>query len=655
MRWMFRIAGALVIAAVIGVVALLMLPHDRIVGIATEQIEARTGRDLSVSGDVSLSFWPVLGVKTGPVTLGNAEWAGTEPMLTASGLSIGVSAVELLSGSVRVTGIVAEDPVLRLQSASDGRANWVFDTVSADATATVSGDTGASQSTDRAIALDLLELRNGTLIYSEADAAPVTLSGVDLELRWPDPDGPAALAATITPASAPIGINAEFTHPTALIDGAVSPVALQVKLPSGTMDFSGRANIAGELAGRLNLTSKDIGKSTSALGLSAIELPAGWGPAVALNAEMTYTTDGRLSVREMRSELGENRLNGVVDVVLGDVPQVTAKLSAGVLTFPAAADASSAGASSASGAAPGGAGDGWSRDPIDASALGLVNGSIRLSAEGIQTPDLTVGQVQLRLEVDRSRGVLHLEDVAVFNGRLTGQLVANNRSGLSVGGALTAADIDIRQVQRDLLGMERVEGKAAGELEFLGVGQSVDAIMRSLSGKGGLRMGRGVILALDLDRLMRGDAASGGTTVFDSLGASFTMREGNVFNDDLLLQLSNYRADGNGRIGLGARDIDYTFTPVALRARSGQGISLPIRIKGPWGAPRIWPDLEAAAKANADAQLDEIEEEAKAKLQQKLAEELDVQIEEGQDAEEVLKDRLEDEAKNQLLKLLGRN
>ncbi|MEO9777615.1 MAG: AsmA family protein [Sedimentitalea sp.] len=655
MRWMFRIAGALVIAAVIGVVALLMLPHDRIVGIATEKIEARTGRDLSVSGDVSLSFWPVLGVKTGPVTLGNAEWAGTEPMLTASGLSIGVSAVELLTGSVRVTGIVAEDPVLRLQTAPDGRANWVFDTVSADATATVSGDSVAAQSADRAIALDLLELRNGTLIYSDVDAAPVTLSGVDLELRWPDPDGPAALAATVTPVSAPIGINAEFTHPTALIDGAVSPVALQVKLPSGTMDFNGRANIAGELAGRLNLISKDIDKSTSALGLSSIELPAGWGPAVALTAEVTYTTDGRLSVREMRSELGENRLNGVVDVVLGDVPQVTAKLSAGLLTFPAAAAASSAGASSASSAAPGGAGDGWSRTPIDASALGLVNGSIRLSAEGIQTPDLTVGQVQLRLEVDRSRGVLHLEDVAVFNGRLTGQLVANNRSGLSVGGALTAADIDILQVQRDLLGMERVEGKAAGELEFLGVGQSVDAIMRSLSGKGGLRVGRGVILGLDLDRLMRGDAASGGTTVFDSLGASFTMREGNVFNEDLLLQLSNYRADGNGRIGLGARDIDYTFTPIALRARSGQGISLPIRIKGPWGAPRIWPDLEAAAKANADAQLDEIEEEAKAKLQQKLAEELDVQIEEGQDAEEVLKDRLEDEAKNQLLKLLGRN
>lgn len=655
MRWMFRIAGALVVAAMAGVIGLLLLPGDRIVRIATEQMEARTGRDMTVSGDVSLSFWPVLGVSTGPVTLGNAEWAGAEPMLSAGGLSIGVSAVELLTGSIRVTKIVADDPVLRLQTDSDGRANWIFDEAPAVTTATAIGGTTSEQSEDRAIALDLLELRNGTLIYRDADAAPKTFSGVDLELRWPDPAGPAKLAATVRPASASVGIKAEFANPGTLIDGAVSPVALQVELPSGTMSFDGRANIAGELAGRLDLTSKDIGKSTSELGLSAIELPAGWGPAVRLTADVTYTTDGRLSVREMRSELGQNRLNGVVDVVLADVPQVTAKLSAGVLTFPASSGAGTAGGTGETAATPGAAGDGWSRSPVDASALGLVNGSIRVAAEGIKTPDLTVGPVQLRVEVDRSRAVLHLEDVTVFDGRVTGQLVVNNRNGLSVGGAVSAADIDVKQVQRDLLGMERVQGKAAGELEFLGVGNSVDAIMRSLSGKGGLRMGRGVIMGLDLDRLMRGDTASGGTTVFDSLGASFTMREGSVFNEDLLLQLSNYRADGEGRIGLGLRDIDYTFTPVALRARSGQGISLPIRIKGPWGSPRIWPDFEAAAKANADAKLGEIEDEAKAKLQQKLAEELDVQIEEGQDAEEVLKDKLEDEAKNQLLKLLGRN
>lgn len=652
MRWIFRIAGALLIAVMAGVIGVLLLPDERIVRIASEQIEARTGRELTVSGDVSLSIWPVLGVKTGPVTLGNADWAGPEPMLSASGLSIGVSATDLLTGSVRVTGIVADDPVLRLQTAPDGRANWVFEAASAGAASPATVPAASSAEAETAVALDLLELRNGTLIYAEAGATPVTLSGVDLDLRWPDPAGPVAIAASLRPASHDIVLNAEISDSAGLIRGAASPVSLAVEMPSGRLAFDGRVNTAGELTGRADLDSDDIGASAAALGLSAVDLPVGWGAMVRVIADVTYTADGRLALRDLRSELGQNRLNGVVDVVLSDVPQVTAKLSAGVLTFPASSGDSASGGGDA---APGVTGDGWSRAPIDASALARVNGSVRVTAEGIRTPDLTIGETRLLLEIDRSRAVLHLEDVSVFDGRLRGQLVANNRNGLSVGGNLTAADIDILLAQRDLLGMERIRGKAAGEVQFLGVGQSVEAIMRSLSGKGGLRMGRGVILGLDLDRLMRGDAASGGTTVFDSLGASFTMGGGNLFNDDLLLQLSNYRADGTGRIGLGARDIDYTFTPVALRARGGQGLSLPIRIRGPWESPRVWADLEAAAKANADAKLEELEDEAKAKLARKLAEELDVEIQEDQDAKEVLKDRLEDEVKDQLFKLLGRN
>ncbi len=652
MRWILRVAGALVIAILLGVIGLLLLPDERIVRIATEQIETRTGRQLTVSGDVSLSFWPVLGVTTGPVTLGNAEWAGPDPMLSASGMSIGVSASDLLTGAVRVTGIVARDPVLRLQTAPDGRANWVFDTPPSQAGARAVDVITDKQDRETPIALDLLELRNGTLIYIEAGAAPVTVSGLDLDLAWPDPTGPATIRAALRPVGEEIAVNAEFSDPAGLMQGAVSPVSIDVNMPSGTIAFEGRVNTAGELAGRADLGSENIGAGFAALGLPAVELPAGWGPAVRVIADVTHTADGRLSLRGMRSELGQNRLNGVVDVVLGDVPQVTAKLSADVLSFPAAPRGSAGGGA---GAAPGVAGDGWSRAPIDASALALVNASVRLTAQGIRTPDLSVGETRLLLEIDRARAVLRLEDVSVFDGQLLGELVANNRNGLSVGGNLTAAGIDILQIQRDLLGMERIRGKAGGELQFLGVGQSVDAIMRSLSGKGALRMGRGVILGLDLDRLMRGDTASGGTTVFDSLGASFTMSEGNVLNDDLLLQLSNYRADGKGRIGLGARDIDYTFTPIALRARGGQGLSLPIRIRGPWGSPRIWADLEAAAKANADAKLEELEDEAKARLTRKLAEELDVEIEENQDAEEILKDKIEDEVKDQLFKLLGRN
>ena len=121
MKWVIRLLGVLVVLVVVLIGALLLMPSDRIARVAADQIEAQTGRKLTVTGGLKLSFWPVLGVETGPVALANADWAGSEPMFRADGLSIGVGARELIAGQVRVTQIVAEAPVLNLRVAGDGR------------------------------------------------------------------------------------------------------------------------------------------------------------------------------------------------------------------------------------------------------------------------------------------------------------------------------------------------------------------------------------------------------------------------------------------------------------------------------------------------------------------------------------------------------
>ncbi|HCE72418.1 MAG TPA: AsmA family protein, partial [Ruegeria sp.] len=125
MRWIVRIGITLVLAAVVMIGALLLLPGDRLARLAIEQIRKQTGREVTVAGEVKLSFWPVLGVETGPVTVANADWASAAPMLQAQGLAIGVAAPALLGGEVRITRILAQDPVLRLETAK-GRVNWEF-------------------------------------------------------------------------------------------------------------------------------------------------------------------------------------------------------------------------------------------------------------------------------------------------------------------------------------------------------------------------------------------------------------------------------------------------------------------------------------------------------------------------------------------------
>ena len=98
MKWLVR--PLFIFVAVFGLIigALLLMPADKLGAILAEQVKARTGRELTLSGDVHLSFWPVLGMETGPVTFSNAPWAGSEPMLSAKSLSVGVDATALFSG-----------------------------------------------------------------------------------------------------------------------------------------------------------------------------------------------------------------------------------------------------------------------------------------------------------------------------------------------------------------------------------------------------------------------------------------------------------------------------------------------------------------------------------------------------------------------------
>ncbi|MDA0962741.1 MAG: AsmA family protein [Proteobacteria bacterium] len=644
MRWIFRLLGVLILVAAFAVGAVFFLPKDRIAAIAADQVRAQTGRDLTVASEIGLSVWPVLGVRTGPVTFSNADWAGDAPMVEAEGLAIGIDARALLGGDIRIRNIEAVRPVVRLSTRADGTGNWEFGPAAGAASPAPGGGGKAVP-----VTLERLKISDARLIYVPAGGTAVDLPGVSLTLDWPEAGGPARFDGTLSLAGDPVTLSGRIDTFDAFLSGAVAPVAVRVGARGGEAGFSGRASLAGEAAGDLTLSAPDTSGFLSALGTGGVSLPRGLGQSIEAKGSLTFTTDRRLSLRALDLAFDGNRITGDADIDLSAKPQVTARLVAGRLDLSALSAGPSGG-----GAAPAPAsGGGWSTDTIDASALGLADAQIALSAAAIVLDDVTIAEPQLALSIERARAVLQITRAGIFDGVVSGQLVANNRSGLSVGGALTARGIEAQSALSTLAGLTRLSGKAEAGIEFLGVGQSVDAIMTSLSGRGSLSMGRGVISGIDLDRLIRTGTGSGGTTVFDSMSADFTIERGDLRNDNLLILLANFRAEGAGRIGLGARDIDYLFTPIALRANSGQGLAIPIRITGPWSGPRIVPDLEQALKLDASGKVEEVKREAEERIERKLQEELGVTVQEGQSTEDAVKDALEEKAKDRLRRLLG--
>jgi len=663
MRWVIRLVALVVVLAVVAIASLFLLPSDRIARIAADQITSATGRQVTMSGDTTISFYPVLGVSTGAVTVANADWSTSGPMLTAESLKIGVEPTALFGGDIRITGLEAVKPEILLERATDGRVNWELG-VEGVAASGQAPEGQVARSERLSLTLDRALITKAALSYVDhATSERFDLRDMSLDLRWPDYNGAATFEASASLAGQPVNLAGQLEKVGNFIDGGVSDLQAKVVASGGVVSFDGRAGAQPQVGGRLTADLDNTAAFLAAFGVSGVDIPQGLGRAVSLSSDLTLTPDMRLSLRNTTLGLDQNRLTGAADIHLGGAkPQVNAQLNADALDFSALAASSSGGADS--GGTGGGAvpAVGWPKIPIDASALALADAEVALVASSVDLGDFKLGKTRSLITLDRSRAVFELRELRAYSGLITGQFVMNNRSGLSVGGQMTAADIDLKSFLTDAVDISRFATTGDAEVSFLGVGQSLHAIMNSLKGDGSIKTGRGVISGIDLDRLMRSGDFGDGTTVFDSLSASFTMQQGNLFNSDLLLGLPLARARGEGRIGLGARDIDYLFTPTLLEGENRKGLAIPVRVRGPWSNPKITPDLEKALDLNLKAEKEKLEQkvreerkkleaQAEEEVNKAIEKELGVTVQEGQSLEDAFKKKLEDEAAKGLLKL----
>ncbi|MFX0544080.1 AsmA family protein [Roseovarius sp. S1116L3] len=658
MKFLVKVLGFVLIAAILALGALFFLPGERIARIAAERISTMTGREVTMTGETSVSFYPVLGISTGKTTIATAGWASGGPMLTADSLKVGVDPIALIGGEVRITGLEVARPRIVIERDKNGRGNWeigidgVASTGQGDGTATPE-----AQSRALALTLDRALITDASVTYIDARSGTrQEMSGVDLDLRWPSYSGEATFDLVLRPAQQDVQIAGQIDQLGPLLEGGVSPLRMTVSTDGGTLSLDGRASAAPQLDARLTADIGSTARFMTALGLPPADLPRGLGREVTAQAQLNVTEDLRVSLRDMTLGLGGNTLTGALDLVTnGARPRITARLNAGALDL-SALSADDSGGTATGTPAPGPAVDEvWSRAPIDASALGLADADIALTASSLDLGQFNFGSADIQLTIDAARAVARLDQLEGYGGSVTGQVVANNRSGLSVGGDLTARGIDMERLLTDAADITRFATTGTASLDFLGVGQSVHEIMNSLSGNLSLATGRGVISGFDLDRLMRTGDGSGGTTVFDEMGASFAIEGGNMRGDDLKMSMPLASATGKGRIGLGARDIDYLFTPVLLQGENSRGLAIPVSITGPWSNPRIRPDLEKAIDLNFKEERKQLEKKAREEVEKEIdkfvEKELGVTVQEGQSVEDALKDNVKEQAVKELFKL----
>lgn len=652
MRWIVRLVGALVVLVLLALGAVALIPAERIAGLFIGKFETLTGRNLTLEGSVSPSFWPVLGARTGTVTISNAEWSDAGPMMQAEALEIGVDLAALIAGEVRITGVEAVNPRLVLERSRDGQENWVF-----------GGSAGGTVTTDTPgvgtpFTLEKGVIRGGTLIFIDHRSGTRTeLTGMDAELAIPDYEGEAQVSLSAVRGGQAFTADVTLGAFRSFLDGKVGPVELALTAGKAKASFSGRAGwnpVAGE--GALTADLGDLTEIAALAGIAPPALPEGLGARrVSVEGQTTVTDAGSVHLRGAALQLDDTALTVDADLTTaGERPKLSAKVTAGALDLRGLTGGQGGGAGGGAQAA------GWPKDKIDVSALSAMDAAVALTADSADLGLAKLGPLQLMVTIDRARAVFDIRRVAAYDGTVSGQFVVNGRSGLSVGGDLTFAGMALQPLLRDFGGYERLIGTGDLRVKFLGVGNSIDAIMRSLKGDGSLALGKGEIRGLDIAGMLRTMNTSyvgeGQKTVYDSITGSFTMDKGVLSNSDLKLISPYVTASGSGKVGLGTRTQDYRIKATALADAEGQGgLTAPLMITGTWANPKFALDLEALADQELADEKAALEEAAKRKLE----EELGVVQQEGESLEDAARRRAEevitDEARKALEGLLGGN
>ena len=281
-------------------------------------------------------------------------------------------------------------------------------------------------------------------------------------------------------------------------------------------------------------------------------------------------------------------------------------------------------------ASPAPAGKDAAADKLDLSALKGhdVNGALRIGA--LQVSKLKLAKLDAKIRLAGGRLDVAPLAMNLYEGSASGSL-SLNAAGNQLALKQNLNGISINPLLKDLADKDLLEGRGNVALDVASRGDSVAAMKKALAGTASLSLKDGAIKGINLAQSMRDIKARLGTlqgkaegttqkaragekTDFSELTASLKIANGVARNDDLALKSPFLRLAGAGDIDIGAGRMDYLAKATLVNTSTGQGgkeadkvkgLTVPVRIAGPFDALTYKPELGDLAADMAKAKLEE--------------------------------------------------
>ena len=327
-------------AAVVVILALawVMVPKDRIINFALNQVEAQTGRDISVGGGANLKIFPNLVVVADQVSVANADWSDRGAMMSADRLDVSVSMAALFGGDIVISRLSLIRPDILLERNGNGQANWVFGSDQPqmrDATQTDT-DTDQAVGSDGAdvllIEIPIAEIVEGQVRYIDRlSGQDITVRDISAELRMSSLDQPVTFAGALTYGARPIMLAASAQLPEDFGNTMPIPFGAEVTVSDGgALSINGTATTLGNVTGDLLLDLSSTQNFLSAFDVVVFGLTKNLGAAVQASTKLTLDGDA-LSLNDLVAQLGANRLSGRLSAQFYETPYVSGALNVGTL------------------------------------------------------------------------------------------------------------------------------------------------------------------------------------------------------------------------------------------------------------------------------------------------------------------------------------
>ena len=287
------------------------------------RVQEATGRALTVEGGISARLLPSPALTAGAIRLANPAGAAAPDLVRLKGLSVGVALWPLLRGTVEVTGIVLDQPVIELETLVDGRETWDLTPAAGKAAPGSPGPGRDEAGAGPAIRFDSVAIRGGTVVWRDTAKGTVErFEAIDADLKAASLQGPADARGRLTWRGTPLKIEAAVGQMT---PGRPASLTASVALEKAkaSAKFTGSVDPAeAQVKGRLEAGGEDLGAALAALGLDA---PPVLGRTFSLEARVE-ADDPTVGVNDLRLVLGDITATGAVSAVMGDKPKVDAAL-----------------------------------------------------------------------------------------------------------------------------------------------------------------------------------------------------------------------------------------------------------------------------------------------------------------------------------------